>query len=76
MPAAAYINPYGISAKTTRKTLESWMVAGGMVESRGHLTKRKKLYIKDFNLMYSCEYNQICTVLGYTLVFMSTDLLQ
>ena len=29
----AGVNPYGISAKTTRKTLESWMIAGGMVES-------------------------------------------
>ena len=28
------INPYGISAKTTRKTIESWLVAAGVVESR------------------------------------------
>lgn len=27
------INPYGLSAKTTRKTLESWMISAGMVES-------------------------------------------
>lgn len=30
---AANINPYGISAKTTRKTIESWSIAGGIIES-------------------------------------------
>jgi integrase len=30
---AAGINPYGISAKTTRKTLESWMIKAGVLES-------------------------------------------
>lgn len=29
----AGLNPYGISAKMTRKTLESWCVAAGMLES-------------------------------------------
>jgi len=29
----AGINPYGISAKTTRKTLESWCIAAGIMES-------------------------------------------
>jgi len=29
----ADINPYGLSAKTTRKTLESWCIAAGMLES-------------------------------------------
>ena len=28
------IHPYGISAKTTRKTIESWLVAAGVNESR------------------------------------------
>lgn len=27
------INPYGISVKTTRKTIESWMIAAGVIES-------------------------------------------
>jgi integrase len=30
---SAGINPYGISAKTTRKTIESWMIASGVLES-------------------------------------------
>jgi hypothetical protein len=30
---AAGINPYGLSAKTTRKTLESWMITAGIIES-------------------------------------------
>lgn len=30
---AAGINPYGLSAKTTRKTLESWCIASGIMES-------------------------------------------
>ncbi len=30
---SAGINPYGISAKTTRKTLESWLITSGVVES-------------------------------------------
>lgn len=30
---AANINPYGLSAKTTRKTIESWSIAGGIIES-------------------------------------------
>jgi hypothetical protein len=30
---AAGINPYGLSVKTTRKTLESWMIAAGIIES-------------------------------------------
>lgn len=30
---AADINPYGLSAKTTRKTIESWSIAGGLIES-------------------------------------------
>ena len=30
---AAGLNPYGISAKTTRKTIESWLIKGGMLES-------------------------------------------
>lgn len=29
----ADINPYGISAKTTRKTIESWMIKAGVLES-------------------------------------------
>jgi integrase len=29
----AGINPYGLSAKTTRKTIESWMIKAGVVES-------------------------------------------
>jgi hypothetical protein len=29
----AGINPYGISAKTTRKTLESWCIVAGILES-------------------------------------------
>jgi integrase len=29
----AGINPYGLSAKTTRKTIESWMIVGGILES-------------------------------------------
>jgi integrase len=29
----AGLNPYGISAKTTRKTLESWMISAGILES-------------------------------------------
>jgi integrase len=29
----AGINPYGISAKTSRKTIESWCIAGGVLES-------------------------------------------
>ena len=29
----AGINPYGISAKTTRKTIESWMIKAGVLES-------------------------------------------
>lgn len=29
----AGISPYGMSAKTTRKTIESWMIVGGIVES-------------------------------------------
>jgi integrase len=29
----AGINPYGISAKTTRKSLESWLIKAGMLES-------------------------------------------
>jgi len=29
----AGINPYGISAKTTRKTIESWLITSGVVES-------------------------------------------
>lgn len=29
----AGISPYGVSAKTTRKTIESWMIAGGIIES-------------------------------------------
>ena len=29
----AGISPFGMSAKTTRKTIESWMVAGGVIES-------------------------------------------
>jgi Phage integrase family. len=29
----AGINPYGLSAKTTRKTIESWMIKAGMLES-------------------------------------------
>lgn len=29
----AGINPYGISAKTTRKTIESWSIAAGILES-------------------------------------------
>lgn len=29
----AGISPYGVSAKTTRKTIESWMIAGGITES-------------------------------------------
>jgi len=29
----AGIEPYGISAKTTRKTIESWCIAGGVLES-------------------------------------------
>jgi integrase len=31
--ATAGINPYGLSVKTTRKTLESWMIAAGITES-------------------------------------------
>ena len=39
----AGINPYGISAKTTRKTIESWMIKAGVLEStvclrQGHAT--------------------------------------
>jgi integrase len=39
----AGINPYGISAKTTRKTIESWMIKAGVLEStvclrQGHTT--------------------------------------
>jgi len=30
----AGISPYGLSAKTTRKTIESWLVASGVNESR------------------------------------------
>ena len=30
---AAGINPYGVSAKTTRKTIESWQIAAGVLES-------------------------------------------
>ena len=30
---AAVINPYGVSAKTTRKTIESWQIAAGVLES-------------------------------------------
>jgi integrase len=30
----AGIHPYGLSAKTTRKTIESWMIASGLNESR------------------------------------------
>lgn len=30
---AARINPYGMSVKTTRKTIESWMIAAGVLES-------------------------------------------
>jgi len=30
---AAGINPYGMSVKTTRKTIESWQIAAGIVES-------------------------------------------
>jgi Phage integrase family. len=30
---AADINPYGLSVKTTRKTLESWCIASGILES-------------------------------------------
>ncbi|QIB91007.1 tyrosine-type recombinase/integrase [Methanosarcina mazei] len=29
----AGMNPYGISAKTTRKTIESWMISSGILES-------------------------------------------
>jgi len=29
----AGISPYGMSAKTTRKTIESWMISGGIIES-------------------------------------------
>lgn len=29
----AEINPYGVSAKTTRKTIESWMIKVGVLES-------------------------------------------
>lgn len=29
----AKLNPYGLSVKTTRKTIESWQIAGGVVES-------------------------------------------
>ena len=29
----AGINPYGFSVKTTRKTIESWMIAAGVIES-------------------------------------------
>ena len=29
----AGLNPYGLSAKTTRKTIESWCVAAGIIES-------------------------------------------
>jgi hypothetical protein len=29
----ACINPYGLSVKTTRKTLESWMIIAGIIES-------------------------------------------
>ncbi|MCO5381223.1 MAG: tyrosine-type recombinase/integrase [Methanosarcina barkeri] len=29
----AGMNPYGISAKTTRKTIESWMISAGILES-------------------------------------------
>lgn len=29
----AGISPYGLSVKTTRKTIESWMIAAGVVES-------------------------------------------
>lgn len=29
----AGINPYGLSAKTTRKTIESWMIKAGIIES-------------------------------------------
>jgi hypothetical protein len=29
----AGINPYGFSVKTTRKTLEPWMIAAGIFES-------------------------------------------
>ncbi|MEL7664102.1 MAG: tyrosine-type recombinase/integrase [Methanosarcina mazei] len=29
----AQLNPYGISAKTTRKTIESWMISSGVLES-------------------------------------------
>ena len=30
---AAELNPYGPSAKTTRKTIESWMIKAGVLES-------------------------------------------
>jgi hypothetical protein len=30
---AAELNPYGLSAKTTRKTIESWMIKVGVLES-------------------------------------------
>lgn len=30
---SAGIAPYGLSAKTTRKTLESWCIAAGVIES-------------------------------------------
>jgi integrase len=30
---ATGINPYGLSAKTTRKTLESWLITAGVLES-------------------------------------------
>lgn len=30
---AADINPYGLSVKTTRKTMESWMITAGVLES-------------------------------------------
>ena len=29
----AGISPYGLSVKTTRKTVESWMISAGVVES-------------------------------------------
>lgn len=33
MGRAAGLSPYGLSVKTIRKTLESWMIAAGVLES-------------------------------------------
>ena len=52
----AGLNPYGISAKTSRKTLESWLIVGGVSEStvclrQGHTTLVSMLHYQ--NLAFS-----------------------